>query len=330
MDWRNNLIFVSAQPDVPYFHWQCEVYLNNFRNMGIPMKNVHVIFAITQEDGQLSSGALALQKYTKNIHYYSDERERKHYIPSIKPYLIYKWLEDFPQLGRVMFLHDSDIILNSLPNFDELMNNRVNYYSDAGGYMNFQYIMDCSTKYEEKYPSLDRGQLLREMCDVIGIEPGLVKKYNNTSGGAQYILKFQEWQHWYKIYKDSIVLYDKLLRFHNKYPIESGEIQFWTAEMWSVLWNLWWWETTTNTTTNVTDELSFCWATDHIVHCDSNKILHMAGITEDSKTNKFYKGDFIDSNPIQLVKDNPSYFDYVDTTSSTYKYVQEIKKLSQK
>ena len=30
MTWKDKLIFVSAQPDVPYFHWQCEVYLNNF------------------------------------------------------------------------------------------------------------------------------------------------------------------------------------------------------------------------------------------------------------------------------------------------------------
>ena len=25
-----DLLFVTAQPDVPYFHWQCEIYLNNF------------------------------------------------------------------------------------------------------------------------------------------------------------------------------------------------------------------------------------------------------------------------------------------------------------
>ena len=50
MDWKYDLIFVSAQPDVPYFHWQCEVYLNNFIKMGIPPRNIHVIFAITDEN----------------------------------------------------------------------------------------------------------------------------------------------------------------------------------------------------------------------------------------------------------------------------------------
>ena len=323
---KSDLIFVSAQPDVPYFHWQCEVYLNNFLNLGISPENIHVVFAITNPDGKLSDGANSLQKYTQNIHGYEDKRDRKHYIPSIKPYLIYKWIEENPERGNLMFLHDSDIIFNSLPNFHTLINDEINYFSDAGGYINFSYIMDCSTRYEQSHPILERGQLLREMCDVIGIEPGFVKKYNEQSGGAQYLLKNQKWFEWYKIYKNSISLYDKLLRFNHKYPIEDGEIQFWTAEMWSTLWNLWWWEKPCM----VTDELSFCWATDDIDSCNSHKILHMAGITEDSKINKFYKGDFIDMNPIEMVRNDDNFFDYIDETSATFSYVNEMKKLVKK
>lgn len=52
----------------------------------------------------------------------------------------------------------------------------------------------------------------------------------------------------------------------------------------------------------------------------------MAGVTEESKNNKFYKGDFIDKNPIELLKKNLNFFEYVDKQSSTYKYVQEMKK----
>lgn len=44
-------------------------------------------------------------------------------------------------------------------------------------------------------------------------------------------MKGQDWQMWYKIYKESTGLYDKLQRFHRKFPISPGEIQFWTAEM---------------------------------------------------------------------------------------------------
>jgi hypothetical protein len=56
----------------------------------------------------------------------------------------------------------------------------------------------------------------------------------------------------------------------------------------------------------------------------------MAGITESDKNNKFYKGDFINQNPLKLLKKNENYFDYVNNSSSTYKYINEMKKIIQK
>jgi hypothetical protein len=41
-----DLIFVSAQPDVPYFHWQVRVYVHNFIEMGINPNQIHVVFAM--------------------------------------------------------------------------------------------------------------------------------------------------------------------------------------------------------------------------------------------------------------------------------------------
>ena len=139
-------------------------------------------------------------------------------------------------------------------------------------------------------------------------------------------MKNQTWFMWYKIYKDSTVLYDKLKRFHHRYPVDHGEIQFWTAEMWSTLWNLWWW----GHETKVVDELKFCWATDTIDKCDNNPILHMAGVTEDMKFNRFYKGEYIEQNPIEKLTENINHFDYVSPSSSTYQYVNEMKKIIQK
>ena len=69
MTWKDKLIFVSAQPDVPYFHWQCEVYLNNFIELGIPKENIHVLFAMVNKTTDLSDGAkykieYLIDKYT--------------------------------------------------------------------------------------------------------------------------------------------------------------------------------------------------------------------------------------------------------------------------
>ena len=326
MDWKDKMIFVSAQPDVPYFHWQCEVYLNNFINLGIPKENIHILFGIVKNETKLSDGANKLKKYTPNVFGYIDNRDKKHYIPSIKPYLIYEWIKQDPKRGQLFLLHDSDIVFNYLPDFSNLINDNVIYMSDTRGYIDFNYLMDCDKRYRDKHSVLDPGQLVREMCDVIGVEPQVVKKNDINSGGAQYIFKNQDFHYWYKIYKDSTCLYDKLMRFQRKYPISPGEIQFWTAEMWSVLWNMWWW----NMETKLTTELNFCWATDNISLCKTNPILHMAGVTESEKDNKFYKGDFINQNPLELLKTDKNHFDYVNNSSSTYKYINEMKKIIQK
>jgi hypothetical protein len=89
---------------------------------------------------------------------------------------------------------------------------------------------------------------------------------------------------------------------------------------------MWWW----NMETKLTTELNFCWATDNISLCETNPILHMAGITEKNKETMFFKGDFINKNPLELLKNDENYFNYVINSSSTFKYINEMKKIIQK
>jgi hypothetical protein len=56
----------------------------------------------------------------------------------------------------------------------------------------------------------------------------------------------------------------------------------------------------------------------------------MAGVTDNLRDTKFYKGDFINVDPIEKLKENSSYFDYVDTKSSTIKYIDIIKEYIKK
>ncbi len=51
----------------------------------------------------------------------------------------------------------------------------------------------------------------------------------------------------------------------------------------------------------------------------------MAGVTENLKHDKFYKGDFIEKNPIELLQKNSRYFDYIEKTSATIKYIDNMK-----
>jgi hypothetical protein len=96
--------------------------------------------------------------------------------------------------------------------------------------------------------------------------------------------------------------------------------------MWSLLWNLW----NFNIETKITNELDFSWATDSVSMYNRKPILHMAGVTEDLKSSKFYKGEYINVNPLEKLKQNPKHFNYVDKNSSTIKYIEIMKSIIKK
>jgi hypothetical protein len=48
------------------------------------------------------------------------------------------------------------------------------------------------------------------------------------------------------------------------------------------------------------------------------------------KGEKFYKGEFINVNPIDKVKENEGYFKYVSESSATFEYVKIIKEFAKK
>ena len=160
----------------------------------------------------------------------------------------------------------------------------------------------------------------------IGVDVDVIKENRDNAGGGQYLIKNTNSEMWDKIYRDSILLYDQMLDYQRRFPISPGEIQFWTSEMWSLLWNLWLYDHKTI----ITKELDFSWATDNLDIYEQRPILHMAGVTDDLKNTKFYKGDYINVDPIEKLKETPNHFDYVDPNSSTIKYIENMKSYIQK
>ncbi len=322
----DKILFVSAQPDVPYFIWQIKLYVHNFIQKGINPKQIHIIFSYDQEKNKPSDESLDLIKLGVNISHFKDERERKNYIPSIKPYLIYKWLEKNPEYGKMFFLHDSDIIWNELPNLEKFTQDDIIYLSDTKNYIGYNYLKSASLNYEREFKNCEKEQLINEMCKVIPIDKETIINNQNNSGGGQYIIKNTDKEFWKKVYEDSFIMYSTMMIFQKKFPIRNNKVQFWTAEMWSLLWNLW----KTKKETKIIDELDFSWATDTIDNFYKKPILHMAGVTENMKHNKFYKGEFIDRNPIELLKKDENYFNYIDSKSATIKYIENMRSYIQK
>jgi hypothetical protein len=317
------LIYVSAQPDIQYFHWQCEIYGFNFLEQGIKPENIHMIFGMVNTN-KPSQYAMNLKKKGFNVHFFEDKREDKTYIPSIKPYLISHWLKKNPEYGEFFFLHDSDIIFREKPNYEKFLDDKICYLADTKSYISYDYLKNCENNYSKVY-KLQDFEMINGMLDIFGLELECLMGHNDNSGGGQYIIKKTNYKNWFKIYKDSILLYDYLINFSLKYPLNNG-IQIWTAEMWSLLWNLWCLEKDTK----IIEELNFSWATDNVDIYNKRPILHMAGVLDKDKNKKFYKGEFINVSPIdKLIKDK-NYFDYVESESSTIKYVEVFKSFLEK
>jgi hypothetical protein len=321
-----DILFVTAQPDVPYFIWQIKLYVHNFIEKGIDPSQIHVVLGLVNNAQNPSEESLKLKDFGINVHHFTDFRRKKHYIPSIKPYLISNWLKTNEDYGKLFFLHDADIIFKKLPNFESLLNDDICYLSDTVGYIGYDYIIDCCRRYERQHPTSEENQLINEMASVIGVDVDVIKENRDNAGGGQYLIKNTNSEMWDKIYRDSILLYDQMLDYQRRFPISPGEIQFWTSEMWSLLWNLWLYDHKTI----ITKELDFSWATDNLDIYEQRPILHMAGVTDDLKNTKFYKGDYINVDPIEKLKETPNHFDYVDPNSSTIKYIENMKSYIQK
>lgn len=296
------MIYLSIQPDIPYFHWQIEVFITNFKNVGINPNKIEVVLLYT--DTPSVAGLALQQKYnTVRFFFYKDDRINKCYIPSIKPYGVFLHLQQFPDLNNEpIFYHDSDIIFKEMLDEDLFNKDDVWYLSDTVSYIGYEY---CISKGVELY---------HEMIDVVRVESDVVKSNQINSGGAQYIIKKTTPAFWYKVYQDSTNLYKTMDNHQITNPFNGEPIQKWCSEMWATLWNAWFF----GYQTTVHKELNFSFATDGLDKWNANKIMHNAGVCN-STENLFYKGEYQIISPFNLN------FENVDINTCSHKYVEAIK-----
>ena len=164
----NELIFVSAQPDITYFHWQTKIYVHNFIDNGVRPNQIHILFMIVDGE-EPSQESLKLKDLGVNLHYFTDDRESKVYIPTLRPLMLSKWLKEYPEYNKCYFYHDSDIIFRELPDFNSLIGDDICYLSDTKSYIGYEYINMCNGRYKKEHPNLLDVELLNNMCEVINI-----------------------------------------------------------------------------------------------------------------------------------------------------------------
>jgi hypothetical protein len=315
---KANTIFISAQPDEVYFHWQVEIYLYQFAKHNIADR----CYALFGYRDKPSTYVLELAKKYKHIILYKDERDTSIsnlYTPSIRPHLLKKFFAEYPDLGKSVFYHDSDIFLVKLPKFEQLLNNNDHYVSDTISYIGYNYIYECQQRYAKKYPAIPSNDLITNMAKIAGISPDLIKQNENNSGGAQYLMKNIDAAFWQEVEIVCQTLYTYLSEYEQKYSISNG-IQKWTADMWAVLWLVW----KRGHKTIVHNELDFSWGVSSVAEYFRKPIFHLAGVTKKNLTGKFYKGDYNRKNVFTEYTNNKNLFDDIDPGNATYEYVKII------
>lgn len=320
---KHNLVFVSAQPDQVYFHWQVELYLHQFAKHGI-QDQCYAIFGYRDKPSEYVQ---ELAKKYKGIRIYKDTRDinvPNYYIPSIRPHILKQFFNENPTLGKNVFYHDSDIFLVKLPEFKMMLGDDIGYLSDTVSYIGYKYITDCAKRYHEKYPECPENDILLKMCNVANIEPSVLKENDANSGGAQYLLKNIDGPFWEDVEVLTNSLYNLMCNYEKKYTLDNP-IQKWTADMWAVLWTYW----KRGGKTLVHSNLSFSWATSSITDYYNNSIFHLAGVTEETCSDKFYKGRYINQHICKAYLKNKNMFDHVSPNNATYEYVQVIKEYAE-
>lgn len=308
----DNIIFLSAQPDEIYFHWQIEVYLSNFIRMGILPSNIHTLIAINKEP---SYEILEIEKkYQSHFFYYKkSDFDNFGYEPMLRPDIIYQHFIKNESLGNnIIFYHDSDIIFRELPDFSKLVNDKKWYLSNTISYIGSEYIK-----------SKGNG-LLEEMCSVADIDKSLVVQNELNSGGAQYLLKNINASFWRDVMIRTLDIWRFLSKRENRErfllrnDINSyNPIQKWCSDMWGIYWS----GLKLGHDIEVHSELDFSWATDNASKWLESKIYHNAGVVDDVNGTIFQKGLYHKRTP--WLDD----FSRIDQNSNTFNYVSEILKI---
>jgi hypothetical protein len=294
--------FICVQPAINYYTWQVEVMINNFIRNGVSPEDIHIVCA---HKGSVPNIWKTLEEHYSQVKFffYADKRIKPAYISSIRPDILHQhWLHN-PELEKeTVFYHDCDIVFTKHIDFQDLIDNPTCYVSDTISYIGANYVRSKGEHY------------LDLMTSIVGVNKDLVISQERNSGGAQYILKDIPAEFWRKVYYDSESLW-RMVNIQITKDKPAHALQIWCADMWAVLWNLWFF----GKQVEVTNKMSFAWATSGVKDWERHPIFHNAGVTIDRK-DLFFKGEYQTKTPYDIKQE-----DFSNLYCSS-KYVEEILK----
>lgn len=297
-------IVCIVQPTDIYFIWQVHLYVESSINAGFEEENIHVLL-YSPKGRTVSNKWDELKKiYPKlKLFIYEDKGVSQYigvYIPVLRPHTLWQHFLAFPELEKKTIVYtDCDIQWTEQLDIAKFFNDEYCYISDAKSYLNVDYFnskeRDVLPLKLEEYKKRD---ILKEVCDIVGVDKQVVIDNNNNTGGVQYILKNVTAEFWKKVEKDVINIRVHLMNVNKQFfANENKGFQSWCADLWAVLYNLWYYKKEVK----AVKEMDFAWASDPIDRISQVGIFHNAGVVGDTLNGypAFYKGKYhTGNNPI--------------------------------
>ncbi len=255
--------FIIPIPDAPYYLWQALVQMTNFRELGYEEDAHYPIIYFGQPS------ALLMRLWESDdlrcyLHAYPDTRADRSYSPSMKPWLMGKFFEQFPEEAASVYNYlDPDCVFTRPMDFTPFEADDRWYGSDTRSYTGAQYIREKGE------------QLFLDLCAIADVPPEDVLTHDENSIGAQYFVKNAPADFWFEVERKSVVAYRHMVETAELYhpPGHEFPIQAWAAEMYMQQY-----ETIRAGFTPVASDLMrFCWANAPIEAWDTHPYFHDAG-----------------------------------------------------
>ena len=285
--------FLMAQPAlVPRYEFEVATAVDNLISLGVSPQDIILLFT----DKGTDLPQRLKDKFGVQVFVYKDTRPSLalQYIPSIRPYLWYRFLQGQPAMQDEDFMYqDADVVYRQIPNFNTM--NQLStthwYGSDTESYTGPDYI-------NSKGPDM-----LKNIADFLGVTKEQMWGFKNNSVGAQWVISKPKVAYWKDVYEMSYKLYHELVETEPKYKKwfrDNGKddtytLQIWCSEMYAEAYLC----AKYGITTEKSGELAFSWCTDKINTYFSNNILHNSGVTQElrDKDHLFFKGEYVNKSP---------------------------------
>lgn len=219
-------MILTISPDHKGYTWEAEVLFSNIVDThSYPADKVTWI-TYGEEDAPSSEAAEVAEKYGIVHIHYQDDRPKKDYATSIRPWLWGKYLQEDEQRQHQRYFYiDTDVLFREIPDFTKMDVSPHQWYgSDTKQY---SYISPNSVLRDAGRPALDA------LLDAVGIDITDCYLYEEQSAGVHWYIDSPTPEFFLDVYHTSERVYDALVA-RDDVPQEFP----WLSDMWAFLWIL--------------------------------------------------------------------------------------------